>query len=429
MLTSFLTGVSVWMSWMLGLSFIHIKRTALLFHSSITSALAFLACWLLQQAGLSDFLPAVLLGLYLIATASLQLQHGNHYSDSVLAFFLAESAFAMFIAVCRISQTEPLPIVLLVFSGLLFAFLAAWFVLHDRFPGSDWQEYFSSGTPDPSRLYIRRFHIYAVAAIPALCNTLLLFMDISHTWQAILAAAVAFGFLWVCVLMIILMVSYKKERLAVLLEQQYHTEMQAFMNVIRSQRHDYNFHVQTIAGLIAGNKIEACRDYVQALEKDSSDMNALLPVKDPALAATISSFRTIAAREGITMHIDIENDLSQIASNVYETNKILSNLLQNAIDEVSSHADKSYGIRLTILKRGEFCVIRVSNKVASIPTAEHLGMLYQPGYTTKNQHEGVGLSSIRLLAQRYRGIVYAQTEGDIIHFTAKIPLIATKQGD
>lgn len=61
--------------------------------------------------------------------------------------------------------------------------------------------------------------------------------------------------------------------------------------------------------------------------------------------------------------MDIQNDLARIATNVYETNKIISNLLQNAIDETVTHEDRCYGIWLTILKRGEYCVIRVSNEL------------------------------------------------------------------
>ena len=70
-------------------------------------------------------------------------------------------------------------------------------------------------------------------------------------------------------------------------EQQHRGEMQSFLNVIRSQRHDYNFHVQTIAGLMQEGKLEECKKYVNALEKDSEMMNAVLPVKDPAISAMI----------------------------------------------------------------------------------------------------------------------------------------------
>jgi sensor histidine kinase regulating citrate/malate metabolism len=197
--------------------------------------------------------------------------------------------------------------------------------------------------------------------------------------------------------------------------------------VIRSQRHDYNFHVQTIAGLIKQGKIDDCLKYVNALEEDSTIMNAILPVKDPAIAALIHNFQVMAVREGIRLNIDIRYDLSQIATNVYETNKIISNLLQNAIDETVTHEDKSYGIQLTIIKRGEFCVIRVSNAVLQVPDKETLGALYQQGYTTKKGHDGVGLSSIKSLVSKYHGVIYTEVENDVISFVARVPIDYAKE--
>jgi sensor histidine kinase regulating citrate/malate metabolism len=185
--------------------------------------------------------------------------------------------------------------------------------------------------------------------------------------------------------------------------------------------------VQTIAGLIRQGKVEECLRYVNALEEDTAIMNAVLPVRDPAISAMIHSFRLQAVRQGIEIHVDIHYDMAQIATNVYETNKIISNLLQNAIDEVSAHEDKSYGIHLTILKRGEFCVIRVSNKIRRAPTQEDLGNIYQQGYTTKTGHDGVGLSSLRTLVGCYHGALYTQVEGDVIEFVARLPINYAKQ--
>ena len=132
-------------------------------------------------------------------------------------------------------------------------------------------------------------------------------------------------------------------------------------------------------------------------------------------------------RQGTELHVDIHYDLSQIATNVYETNKIISNLLQNAIDEVSTHEDKSHGIWLTILKRGEYCVIRVSNKLKTAMSQEDLNNIYRQGYTTKQGHEGVGLSSLRALIGRYRGVIYTQVEGDEIQFIARVPINYAKE--
>ena len=150
---------------------------------------------------------------------------------------------------------------------------------------------------------------------------------------------------------------------------------------------------------------------------------AIATVVSNAVSSLILSFRSRAAQEGIQLEISVENDLSQIATNVYETNKIIGNLLQNALDETQQLKDRSYGIHLSILKRGEFCMIHVSNRAASNqPMAE-----YRYGKSKKASHEGIGIASIQALAQRYGGMVYFRMEGDIIHFVAKIPLVLAKE--
>jgi sensor histidine kinase regulating citrate/malate metabolism len=206
-------------------------------------------------------------------------------------------------------------------------------------------------------------------------------------------------------------------------EKQYREEMQTFMSVIRSQRHDYNFHVQTLHGLLHQKDYDACEAYLDNLMHDCIDMNRLLPLADTAISALILSFQSQASQLGIKIDISIENDLSQIATNVYETNKIIGNLLQNAIDETAKLKDKSYGIHLSILKRGEFCIIHVSNLASSIQPMSN----YQFGHSDKQGHEGIGVASIRVLALRYGGTVYSRMEGNVIHFIAKIPFILAKE--
>lgn len=220
-----------------------------------------------------------------------------------------------------------------------------------------------------------------------------------------------------------LIISNRKERITVLTEKQYRDDMQAYMSVIRSQRHDYNFHVQTLHGLLLRKDYEACERYLDELLKDSIEMNQILPLQDAAVSALILSFKNKAALSGLKMDITIENDLSQIATNVYETNKVIGNLLQNAIDEAEAVPDKSYGIRLSILKRGEFCIINVSNRVSRL---NPMGG-YQVGHSSKKGHEGIGIASIQALASRYGGVVYSRMEGDIIFFVAKLPLQLYKE--
>ena len=122
--------------------------------------------------------------------------------------------------------------------------------------------------------------------------------------------------------------------------------------------------------------------------------------------------------------MDIRDDLTRIATNTYETNKILGNLLQNALDELERCPElPRRRIDLDIFKRGEHCLIRVSNQVPDPEAfARRQETIFHQGYTTKQGHDGVGLSSIRALARQAGGDVSVWLEQNTAHFIASIPM-------
>lgn len=405
--------------------------TALLFRLSVRRAF----CWALGMAflcggsgailawfGLSQW-DALLSAVWSLLGAAAFQAIEKHTKESILLFFFLIQAAVSNLLLASSCAEMPVWAAGLLFAALAAADLLAALFLRRRLPPEDWRENIALS---PGQARRKKLCLYGVFAGVCALNSAALLWDGGAAYTVLLSLS-GCALLWAGAALVLLWIVCQVKTAAMQAEQQYRSEVLTFMNVIRSQRHDYNFHVQTIAGLIQEDKIDECRAYVHALEQDSVRMNALLPVHDPAISAMIHNFQTLAVRDGLELHIDIQNDLAQIATNVYETNKILSNLLQNALDETKNHADKSYGIWLTILKRGEYCVIRVSNEVEQPLQAEQLGKIFQHGYTTKQGHDGVGLSSIRSLAARYKGIVYTQLEGNVVHFIAKIPINCAKE--
>lgn len=317
----------------------------------------------------------------------------------------------------RIEQISLFFRVILILISLTAVFII-WKKLSEEFPEPCWQEYFAEDTfshGEKNTLGDLKiiFPVYGIClGIPAItgsCSIGILFLE----W---------FGF-WIGLRLINQIISSRIEKTMICTERQYRDDMQTYMSVIRSQRHDYIFHVQTLHGLLIQEDYEKCKTYLNQLLKDSMAMNELLPIKDAAISSLIYSFKNKAIQSGISMELQIENDLSQVATNVYETNKVIGNLLQNAIDETETLLDKTYGVKLSIFKRGEFCMISVSNRAKNTDPMKN----YRTGYSAKSGHEGIGIASIQALAAKYGGVVYSKVENDIIYFIAKLPLRLIKE--
>lgn len=422
--TVILCVINTFAAWRFALLFIRRKPAEVWFDSLLGAAVHGLLLFVLYHVVPEAYLFGMELLWFLLMTIIVQLQSRDGCGNAVIAFGLAQTVYALLSFIgngaCAIWKYPGIVYYLV----CMVCFLAITHLIRERFPEENWREYYTNGYSEPERIDIKIWHIYLIIGFCSGMMTASMWLINNLSQISFITVSMGLFALFGCEMgLLVLMHTYKRERIEILLEQQYRSEMQSFMNVIRSQRHDYNFHVQTIAGMLREGNLEECLKYMDALEKDSAIMNSVLPVKDPAISAMIHNFHVLAVREGISLHTDIQNDLAQIATNAYETNKIISNLLQNAIDETKSHTDKSYGIWLTVLKRGEYIVIRVSNEVDPLQMdLDRMNRIYRQGYTTKQGHEGVGLSSIKQLAGRYHGTVYTQLDGNVIHFVAKIPI-------
>jgi sensor histidine kinase regulating citrate/malate metabolism len=177
--------------------------------------------------------------------------------------------------------------------------------------------------------------------------------------------------------------------------------------------------LQAISGMLKNEKYKDCSEYINVMVKEAQEFNEILSLQNPAVGALLNTFREIAARKGIQLQIVIYYNLDKLRCTVYETNKILGNLIQNALDEVEQHLDDSAWIEVMILKRSGNSVFRVSNKIYE--NNKEFKDIFNSGYSTKKSHEGIGLSTVKKIVEKYNGVVYTEVEGDIIHFIAQVP--------
>lgn len=199
----------------------------------------------------------------------------------------------------------------------------------------------------------------------------------------------------------------------------YQQNLEQFMKVIRSQRHDFNVHLHAISGLIETNNFEQCKEYVATMVKESNAINDVLPVHSPIISAMLHGFREDAESRGIHMDIEILYDMKELSVAPYDLNRILGNLIQNAIDEIKRNKDDKYGIRLRISKADNMTVIDISNRFD--PLLHNINHMFNDKYTTKRRHDGIGLNTILRITESYGGMIYPEINDDIIHFILRLP--------
>src|SRR5699024_4891135 len=168
------------------------------------------------------------------------------------------------------------------------------------------------------------------------------------------------------------------ERVQLFLDQQYQKELLSFFNIIRSQRHDFNFHLTAMHGLIQKKEYEACEKYIEEMVESATNINDLLPLHHTATATMLNTLKEKATAKGISIEFIITNDLRNCPCSVYEINKVIGNLLQNAIDEVSQHDAKQKPIVVEIGKQRNQLLISVTNDVQIDDT--RLDRLFEIGF-------------------------------------------------
>lgn len=196
-------------------------------------------------------------------------------------------------------------------------------------------------------------------------------------------------------------------------------ESRDYMNTIRSQRHDFNLHLHAISGLINSGEYEKCSEYAGKLVSEANDVNDIMPVTDAVVGSMLYNMREEARRKGTDIVYNITYDMEDILCNGFECNKIIGNLLQNAIDALNTEEDKKQGIKLSIFKRRGNTVIISENRFIGDP--DRIARVFEAGFSTKRGHDGIGLSMVMRTVKAYGGREYPEFDGNLIRFVVNIP--------
>lgn len=224
--------------------------------------------------------------------------------------------------------------------------------------------------------------------------------------------------------MTIRFISHTKNQAILSTQETYVEEIDNLFTTIRGQRHDFLNHVQVIQSFVQMGKMKELERYVTELVGEIVEINDLIQIGNPALAALIKSKLVYALDRKIDLRYSFEG-MSRIGRSIASVDyvKIAGNLLDNAIDEVIKLPGPDRWIHIQGSTDEEHLYLCVSNPAFNLTEDVKLNM-FRPGFSTKSaaSHNGIGLSIVKEQVRRYQGWIGAETTEGVISFKVKLPL-------
>ncbi len=222
-------------------------------------------------------------------------------------------------------------------------------------------------------------------------------------------------------------VGRSKDHVVSMTQQHYIDHVSSLFTTVRGQRHDFLNHVQVIRSLAQTGRIEQLKNYTAELVGEVKEINDILLIGHPALAALIQSKLVASTDENIDFLYDFSNvEGLSLGVKSIDIIKIAGNLIDNALDEVKKLSHPHRWIHVKGWMEGQDLYLTVHNPSKGL-SEEEKNMLFIPGYSTKPQDgesRGLGLAIVKDRVDYYKGDIEVESCPDTgTLFKVKIPLV------
>lgn len=181
--------------------------------------------------------------------------------------------------------------------------------------------------------------------------------------------------------------------------------VRGFAESLRAQAHESANRLHTVITMVElGRYREAVEFATAELQLSQALIDRLLAsVGDPALAALLLGKVNQAAERGIELTITEDTALDSTAPlSAQETVTLVGNLIDNAID-AAAEGDAGW-VEVTVRQHDSALYVRVADSGPGM-SAEAFTRAAERGYSTKADHQGLGLALVHRLVDRHGGVI------------------------
>ena len=166
-------------------------------------------------------------------------------------------------------------------------------------------------------------------------------------------------------------------------------QMEDFNNTLRSQRHDFLNHLQVVYSLIEMQEYEEANAYIDKVYGAITSVSRVIKTANPAINALLTVKSAACEKAGVKATVSIQSSWKHLPMQGWEMCKVLSNLIDNAIDALRE-IDGERRLDITLTEDVRSYRFTVSNNGPMIPLKIQQN-IFLAGVTTKSSGHGMGL--------------------------------------
>jgi sensor histidine kinase regulating citrate/malate metabolism len=196
--------------------------------------------------------------------------------------------------------------------------------------------------------------------------------------------------------------------------------MEKLNNTLRAQRHDFLNHLQVVYSLIEMEEYQEANRYIDKVYGSITSVSRVLKTASPAINALLQVKLAACEKQGIRVTLNINSAWKNLPMPAWEMCKVLSNLIDNAMDAMEDMPQEKRHLVLTLTEDVRSYRFSVANTGPEIPE-EMRPRIFEAGVTTKSDGHGMGLYIVRNTLRHSGGDIALTQEDGMIVFAGYVP--------
>lgn len=196
--------------------------------------------------------------------------------------------------------------------------------------------------------------------------------------------------------------------------------MENLNNTLRAQRHDFLNHLQVVYSLMEMEDYGEAGAYIEKVYGRITAVSRVMKTANPAINALLQVKVAACEKEGIRVALNIQSAWKNLPMPGWEMCKVLSNLIDNAIDALQEVSQPDRRLNLTLTEDLQSFRFSVSNTGPMIPVKSRQS-IFQPGITTKADGHGMGLYIVQSTLEERGGGIEVTSDAELTTFSGWVP--------